>query len=210
MSKEPVAPSAVALGSGLEKTFNTPRALTEPEIKELIRRFDRAPKPMYYQPDFLHAAWAEYLEANSLTENMVDPDAFVRWTYARALAHRQPLYRAMADNWGLTIAADTIATVRSGSGAEMRAVQPAKTSRPIFSTESGIAISRRLVQPEKALGSMTVTVSGMALSQVDWRSFFRGFNRLGPDGLFFLFRFLRLDFLLLHILIELLIDKVEA
>jgi 2,4-dienoyl-CoA reductase-like NADH-dependent reductase (Old Yellow Enzyme family) len=39
INKEPVAPSAVPLGSGLEKTFNTPRALTEPEIEELIRRF---------------------------------------------------------------------------------------------------------------------------------------------------------------------------
>ena len=28
----------------------------------------------------------------------VDPDAFVRWTYARALAHRQPRYRAIADH----------------------------------------------------------------------------------------------------------------
>ncbi len=28
---------------------------------ELIRRFDRAPKPMYYQPAFLAELWAEYL-----------------------------------------------------------------------------------------------------------------------------------------------------
>ena len=43
----------------------------------------------------------------------VDPDAFVRWTYARALAHRQPRYRAMAENWGVTVKADDVAKVRS-------------------------------------------------------------------------------------------------
>ena len=30
----------------------------------------------------------------------VDPDDFIRWTYARALAHRQPLYAAMARQLG--------------------------------------------------------------------------------------------------------------
>ncbi|HEX9858751.1 MAG TPA: ATPase, partial [Paracoccaceae bacterium] len=44
---------------------------------ELIRRFDRAPKPMYYQPEFLQAAWAEYLGETNATEAQVDPDAFV-------------------------------------------------------------------------------------------------------------------------------------
>ncbi len=33
---------------------------TEAHTEELIRRFDRDPKPMYYQPDFLRSAWAEY------------------------------------------------------------------------------------------------------------------------------------------------------
>lgn len=80
---------------------------------ELIRRFDRAPKPMYYQPDFLHAAWAEYLEAKNVTEEKVDPDAFVRWAYSRALAHRQPLYEAMARNWGITVTAEEVAQIGS-------------------------------------------------------------------------------------------------
>jgi hypothetical protein len=82
---------------------------TQEHSAELVRRFDRAPKPMYYQPDFLHAAWARYLSENGLTETQVDPDAFVRWTYAQALAHRQPRYAAMAENWGVTVdAADVM------------------------------------------------------------------------------------------------------
>jgi hypothetical protein len=81
---------------------------------ELVRRFDRAPKPMYYQPHFLHAAWEEYRASHSVTEETCDPDHFVRWTYARALAHRQPRYAAMA-RWGVTVTAEEVAKVRSAA-----------------------------------------------------------------------------------------------
>ncbi|TCM77352.1 ATPase [Rhodovulum steppense] len=86
---------------------------SEAHTADLVARFDRAPKPMYYQPDFLHAAWAAYLDETGLTEPEVDPDAFVRWTYARALAHRQPRYAAMARNWGVKVAAQDVARVTS-------------------------------------------------------------------------------------------------
>jgi 2,4-dienoyl-CoA reductase-like NADH-dependent reductase (Old Yellow Enzyme family) len=42
ISKEPVAPSAIALENGLEKGFNKPRALIEPEIQGIIAKFARA------------------------------------------------------------------------------------------------------------------------------------------------------------------------
>lgn len=88
---------------------------SDAHTEELIRRFDRAPKPMYYQPQFLHAAWEEYLSDNNLKEADVDPDAFVRWTYARALAHRQPRYAAMARNWGLSVTAEAVAGIASAA-----------------------------------------------------------------------------------------------
>jgi hypothetical protein len=78
----------------------------------LISRFDRAPKPMYYQPNFLHAAWARYLAQTGGDETTVDPDAFVRWTYAQALAHRAPRYASMARNWGIRVEADDISRLR--------------------------------------------------------------------------------------------------
>ncbi|MAY31157.1 MAG: ATPase [Rhodovulum sp.] len=86
---------------------------TEDHTEELIRRFDRAPKPMYYQPAFLNAAWDDYLAQTGATPDQVNPDAFVRWTYARALAHRQPRYADMAKNWGIKISADDVARVKS-------------------------------------------------------------------------------------------------
>ncbi len=85
---------------------------SEAHTEELIRRFDRAPKPMAYQPEFLASAWHAYLDETGLSETAVDPDAFIRWTYARALAHRQPRYEAMARNWGITVEAADMTTVR--------------------------------------------------------------------------------------------------
>lgn len=81
---------------------------------ELVRRFDRAPKPMYYQADFLEKAWAEYKAETGADEDTVDPDAFVRWTYARALDHRQPRYAAMARR-GVTVTADEVAQVKDAA-----------------------------------------------------------------------------------------------
>lgn len=86
---------------------------TDAHAQELVRRFRKAPKPMYYSPDFLEEKWAEYLAANGVAEDAVDPDDFVTWTYSQALAHRQPRYAAMAENWGVTVEAAEIAALGS-------------------------------------------------------------------------------------------------
>jgi hypothetical protein len=80
--------------------------------QELIRRFDRAPKPMAYQAAFLEDIWQQYLSEKGCHEEAVDPDDFIRFTYARALAHRQPRYEAMA-RWGITVTADQVATLKT-------------------------------------------------------------------------------------------------
>ncbi|AUQ50127.1 hypothetical protein PhaeoP83_01856 [Phaeobacter inhibens] len=85
----------------------------EAHTQELIRRFDRAPKPMAYEPAFLARVWQEYLKENTLSEADVHPDSFIRWTYAQALAHRQPRYAAMAEHWGVTVTADQISGIRT-------------------------------------------------------------------------------------------------
>jgi hypothetical protein len=80
--------------------------------QELVQRFDRAPKPMAYQPEFLARIWQDYLNENNILEGDVDPDTFVRWTYAQALDHRQPRYDAMS-HWGVTITPDQISALQS-------------------------------------------------------------------------------------------------
>ena len=77
---------------------------------ELARRFDRAPKPMYYRPDFLADLWAEFTQGQDPAR--VDPDAFLRFGYGRLLDARQPRYAAMA-GWGVTVTAEDVTRVRS-------------------------------------------------------------------------------------------------
>ncbi len=102
----------------------------EAHTEELIRRFDKAPKPMSYQPEFLTRVWDQYLAEQGCAQNEVDPDAFIRWTYAQALAHRQPRYEAMARNWGVTVTADQISTVRDASDFEDVIAQALETKGP--------------------------------------------------------------------------------
>jgi len=87
---------------------------SDAHTEELVRRFDRAPKPMYYKRKFLEDRWAEYLDMTGDAPDDVDPNAFVRWTYAKALAHRQPRYDAMS-KWGVKVTADEMARVKSSS-----------------------------------------------------------------------------------------------
>ncbi|TNJ41612.1 ATPase [Phaeobacter sp. B1627] len=91
---------------------------TEAHTQELIRRFDRAPKPMAYQPEFLTQVWDDYLNNHNVQPEDVDPQAFLRWTYAQALAHRQPRYREMARRWGVTVTADQISAVKTAADFE--------------------------------------------------------------------------------------------
>ena len=89
----------------------------EAHTQELIRRFDRAPKPMAYQPEFLTSMWEQYLTEQKCSETDVDPDAFIRFTYDKALAHRQPRYEAMA-RWGITLTVDQISALRTSEDFE--------------------------------------------------------------------------------------------
>ena len=100
----------------------------EAHTSDLIRRFDKAPKPMSYQPKFLTRNWDEYLSENNYLPGDVDPDSFIRWTYARALAHRQPRYRAMA-RWGVTVSAGQIASLRDATGFESLIAQAITDAR---------------------------------------------------------------------------------
>lgn len=84
----------------------------EDHREELARRFDRDPKPMYYNEDFLRECWAAYLTETGQSAGEVDPDQFIRWGYRRLLGWRAPRYRAMAARWGYWATMAEIAAVR--------------------------------------------------------------------------------------------------
>lgn len=85
---------------------------SEAHTAELVRRFDKSPKPMCYQPAFLLSSWEKYQSETGLSPDKVNPDDFIRWTYARALAHRQPRYVQMAQ-WGITLQTDDVKNINS-------------------------------------------------------------------------------------------------
>ncbi len=77
----------------------------------LKSRFDKAPKPMYYNEGFLKQVWTDYLSETGLPENNVNPDDFIRWGFARLIKWRTPRYQAIAKGWGVTISAAEIEKV---------------------------------------------------------------------------------------------------
>lgn len=85
----------------------------EAHKEALKNRFDRSPKPMYYNEDFLRRVWADYLAETGVAEEKVDPDAFIRWGFARLIDWRAPRYKAIADHWGVTISAKEIEDVQA-------------------------------------------------------------------------------------------------
>ncbi len=104
--QDPVLPtlSATALPVWIEGA--------DSHIDVLADRFSRAPKPMYYEEGFLRQIWAQYTDIHGVAAGSVDPDHFIRWGYRQLLNRRLPIYRKMAENWGLAVPADAMAAVR--------------------------------------------------------------------------------------------------
>ncbi|WP_395687305.1 ATPase [Aestuariivirga sp.] len=87
---------------------------TPEHTRMLVERFRKAPKPMYYQPQFLDAKWAEYKALQGISRDEdVDPDGFAVWGFEQLLHHRIPLYKAIADNFGYTIRMRDVPSVQS-------------------------------------------------------------------------------------------------
>lgn len=88
---------------------------TGKDASELVKRFKKSPKPMYYRPEFLVEKWAEYKLINGiLSDDDVDPAGFGAWGFEALLHDRLPRYEALADNFGYVIEASDLATARDG------------------------------------------------------------------------------------------------
>ncbi|MEM9724534.1 MAG: ATPase [Pseudomonadota bacterium] len=79
---------------------------------ELVRRFEQDPKPIYYNEAFLRKLWSDYQAEHSVAAEAVDPNDFARFSFKRLIRRRAPLYQALADRWGVTLAKDAVADVR--------------------------------------------------------------------------------------------------
>jgi shikimate kinase len=87
---------------------------TEEDEKELIRRAELAPKPLYYREDFLDEQLALYMKERSLEYiAQIDPDDFVRWVFPRLFYSRIPRYEAIAREQGYTITTTDLSRVQT-------------------------------------------------------------------------------------------------
>ena len=85
---------------------------TEQDEKELIRRAEIAPKPLYYREAFLDEQLAEYMQQQNFDYvAQIDPDDFVRWVFPRLFYSRIPRYEAIAKEYGYTITTTELANV---------------------------------------------------------------------------------------------------
>ncbi|MBD3609818.1 MAG: ATPase [Gammaproteobacteria bacterium] len=77
---------------------------TEQDEKELIRRAELDPKPLYYREEFLDEQLSIYMEEKQLPYvAMIEPDDFVRWVFPRLFSSRIPRYDAIAQRYGYTV-----------------------------------------------------------------------------------------------------------
>jgi hypothetical protein len=80
--------------------------------KEVVKRAQLHPKPMYYAPDFLEQSLNDYMNINEIKKvDEVDPNDFSRWIFPRLMDHRDPKYQAIADQFGYTLNAKDVEQV---------------------------------------------------------------------------------------------------
>ena len=82
--------------------------------KELIKRAEHTPKPLYYRESFLDEELAVYMSEKHLDYvALIDPDDFVRWVFPHLFYSRIPRYEAMAEQYAHTITTEEVADVQN-------------------------------------------------------------------------------------------------
>jgi len=111
---DPEDPNDPVLSCLAEHTLLVYIRETPAHARMLVERFRKHPKPMYYNPAFLEAKWAEYRALQGdVAEDAVDPDAFAVWGFEQLVSHRQPLYEAIASRYGYTIDMTEVPALRN-------------------------------------------------------------------------------------------------
>ena len=81
--------------------------------KELIKRAECSPKPLYYRESFLDEELAAYMSEEHLDYiALIDPDDFVRWVFPHLFYSRIPRYEAIAEQYGYTITTEEVAALQ--------------------------------------------------------------------------------------------------
>lgn len=86
---------------------------TEHDERELIKRAEEEPKPLYYREAFVDEQLEIYMrDRGHGYVAQIDPDDFVRWMFPRLFYARVPRYEAIARQHGYTLSTDELAQVK--------------------------------------------------------------------------------------------------
>lgn len=89
---------------------------TSQHMKELIRRHQYDPKPIYYRSDFLDKNLPQLCRKYGVSAaDSLDPSTVARYLYPRLLKHRIPRYERIASSLGYTVSMTDVMSARSGS-----------------------------------------------------------------------------------------------
>ncbi len=80
----------------------------------IIERAKTDPKPLYYREAFLDEKLAEFMRLkNYASADVMPPDEFVSWVFPELFKSRLPRYQAIADQYGYTLDANEVASVKN-------------------------------------------------------------------------------------------------
>ena len=80
----------------------------------IIERAKTDPKPLYYREAFLDEKLTEFMRLkNYASADFMPPDEFVSWVFPELFKSRLPRYQAIADQYGYTVDANDVASVKN-------------------------------------------------------------------------------------------------
>ncbi len=84
------------------------------EEKQVLKRAQDYPKPMFFSPERFDFWVAEFLADKGLSSSDdINADEFSRWVFPRLFENRLPKYQAIADRYGVTIPSEAFLGVKS-------------------------------------------------------------------------------------------------
>lgn len=84
------------------------------EEKEVLKRAQEYPKPMFFSPERFDYWVEEYLtEKNHASVDEMESDDFARWVFPRLFENRLPKYQHIADKYGVTIPSEKLQDVKT-------------------------------------------------------------------------------------------------
>jgi len=86
------------------------------EEKEVLKRAQEYPKPMFFSPERFDFWIDEYASDKKMTStDEFDKDDFGRWVFPRLFENRLPKYQAIADKYGTTIPSEEFKEIKTAA-----------------------------------------------------------------------------------------------